>query len=393
MAKIKNKRLRVCRKGCRLLTIFLVTLFLLAVYLVVQIVNGSFVADWKRYVLYIIAAAVIEFVIFWDGIIRVYITSMQLGMKWRIIGIVCAWIPIVNIIALGKIIKVASAEVKVENAKIILNEERRSRQICATRYPLLLVHGVFFRDFRYFNYWGRIPEQLEANGAKVYYGNHESAENIAKSGEKLYERIKEICAETGCEKVNIIAHSKGGLDARYAISMLGAAPYVASLTTINTPHRGCEFADYLLSKIPEAQKQAVAHAYNAAVLKMGDKNPDFLAAVGDLTASACASFNEQVPDAEGVYYQSAGSILNVARGGRFPLNLSHHLVKYFDGANDGLVGEKSFEWGEHFEYLTVKGRRGISHGDMIDLNRENLPEFDVREYYVQLVAKLKDRGY
>ena len=28
----------------------------------------------------------------------------------------------------------------------------------------------------------------------------------------------------------------------------------------------------------------------------------------------------------------------------------------------------------------------------MDLNRENLPDFDVREFYVQLVADLKNRG-
>ena len=38
-------------------------------------------------------------------------------------------------------------------------------------------------------------------------------------------------------------------------------------------------------------------------------------------------------------------------------------------------------------------RRGISHGDMIDLNRENIPGFDVREWYVQLVQQLKQKGF
>ena len=94
-----------------------------------------------------------------------------------------------------------------------------------------------------------------------------------------------------------------------------------------------------------------------------------------------------------VLYQSVGSKLNKAGGGRFPLNFTYHLAKYFDGANDGLVGEKSFPWGETFQMLTVNGTRGISHGDMIDLNRENIPEFDIREFYVQLVAKLKQGGY
>ena len=30
---------------------------------------------------------------------------------------------------------------------------------------------------------------------------------------------------------------------------------------------------------------------------------------------------------------------------------------------------------------------------MIDLNRQNIQEFDVREFYVQLVADLKKRGF
>lgn len=107
--------------------------------------------------------------------------------------------------------------------------------------------------------------------------------------------------------MNIIAHSKGGLDSRYAISKLGMAPYVASLTTINTPHRGCEFADYLLGKIPEKQQQTVANAYNSALKKLGDTNPDFIAAVTDLTASACENLNRELPDPQGVYIQSTGS--------------------------------------------------------------------------------------
>lgn len=95
----------------------------------------------------------------------------------------------------------------------------------------------------------------------------------------------------------------------------------------------------------------------------------------------------------GVYYQSVGSKLNHSYGGKFPLNFSYHLVNYFDGANDGLVGEKSFAWGANAKFLTVRGKRGISHGDVIDLNRENIDEFDVREFYVHLVNQLKEMGF
>ncbi|RAZ33893.1 triacylglycerol lipase, partial [Klebsiella oxytoca] len=72
----------------------------------------------------------------------------------------------------GRMIQIVSDEIVTENRKIILDEQRRPQQICATKYPVLMVHGVFFRDFRYFNYWGRIPRALEANGARIFYGNH-----------------------------------------------------------------------------------------------------------------------------------------------------------------------------------------------------------------------------
>ena len=48
---------------------------------------------------------------------------------------------------------------------------------------------------------------------------------------------------------------------------------------------------------------------------------------------------------------------------------------------------------EKYTYITTKGKRGISHGDMIDLNRENIKDFDIREFYVQILADLKKSGY
>ena len=210
---------------------------------------------------------------------------------------------------------------------------------------------------------------------------------------EMAELIHQIIRETGCEKVNVIAHSKGGLDMRAALALTDIAPYVASLTTINTPHRGCQFADYLLGKIPGKQQQMVANTYNAGAAKLGDINPDFLAAVYDLTSEKCSEFNNEIKDNPDIYYQSVGSKLNHPASGRFPLNFTYPLVKYFDGPNDGLVGEESFRWGQNYQFLTVSGKRGISHGDMIDLNRENIKGFDVREFYVQVVAGLKKMGF
>ena len=76
------------------------------------------------------------------------------------------------------------------------------------------------------NYWGRIPKELETNGAVLFHGNHQSAASVPACAQELDARIREIVAETGCEKVNVIAHSKGGLDMRYALSELGTDRYV-----------------------------------------------------------------------------------------------------------------------------------------------------------------------
>lgn len=389
--RISGKRLRVCADGCELLIYFLISV---AASIICLLVTLPIVLAENKLLWFGDLACVIlvETVVFFSGIIRVYLTSAQIGIKWRVIGVVCGWIPVVHLVVLMKIIRMASDEWEFESGKIMQAQERKGEELCRTRYPILMVHGVFFRDFKYFNYWGRIPKELEKHGAVIYYGNHQSVASVADSGRELACRIEEIVAETGCGKVNIIAHSKGGLDSRYAVSCLGMEKYVASLITVNTPHRGCIFADYLLDKIPGTVKEKVAESYNSALKVLGDENPDFMAAVMDLTASACKEFNEKVEDRPGIYYQSIGSKLNVASGGRFPLNFSHQLVKYFDGPNDGLVAESSFPWGEDYIFLTTTGKRGISHGDMIDLNRENIKDFDVREFYVGLVNGLKEKN-
>ncbi len=392
--KTSTVRNKILEDGVLLLELFLFTV--IAVPLSTLITTATGLTDlpdsgsvWTVLLPKLLLFILSEAILFWNGILRVYLTSVQLGIKWRIIGIICGWIPFVHIWALCRIIRITSAEVQYENDKYLLNETRVENQECNTKYPLLLVHGVFFRDFRFFNYWGRIPIQLKKNGAVIHYGCQQSAASVAECGKELAKRIETIVHTTGCEKVNIIAHSKGGLDSRYAITVCGAAPYVASLTTINTPHRGCIFADYLLDKIPEKVQQRVARTYNAALSRCGDRDPDFLEAVHDLTASACARMNEQLPDDPSVYYQSVGSTMNYAASGRFPLNMSYHLVKHFDGANDGLVSLDSMKWGSNFICLKVPEGRGISHGDMIDLNRENIAGFDVREFYTELVRRLK----
>ena len=363
---IPNGRLKRLSYGNCLLWAFPPSLILCIAAFVYMIAGKSYGAGL------IVAYAVITLILlnlyFWTGIILVYVSSVQLGIDKRVIGLLCGMIPVANLIALNMIVRTTGREVKAESVKHWINEGRKGERICATKYPIVMVHGVFFRDIDHLNYWGRIPGELERNGARIFYGGQESAGDVKSCAAQLKETVESIVREEGCSKVNIIAHSKGGLDSRYAISMLGMAPYVASLTTINTPHRGCEFADYILSKAPSKLKETVAAAYNRGALVLGDKSPDFIAAVTDLTSAGTALLNEEMSVNDRVwdkiFTQSFGSKLNRAGNGKFPLNLSYNLVKYFDGNNDGLVGEKSFCWGSSFTFLTHEGKRGISHADM-----------------------------
>ncbi|MBR6697185.1 MAG: triacylglycerol lipase [Lachnospiraceae bacterium] len=381
-------RIRLCNHGVRCLKIFAVSTFITIGFKIYLLINWYY-REWQDFLIAVIIIFAVEALIFFNGIFSVYLSSLQLGIKIRILGIVFGMTPIINLIFLAIIIKTVSDEVELETGRHELNEYRKDLKVCQTKYPILLVHGVFFRDFEYFNYWGRIPKELIKNGATIYYGEHRSAASIADSANELATRIKQIIEETGCEKLNIIAHSKGGLDCRYAIENCGIGQYVASLTTINTPHRGCKFADYVLEKMPDKIEHKIAKAYNTALSNLGDVNPDFMSAVYDLTSQKGIELDKAMPVPKNIYCQSVGSKINKAIHGKFPLNLSYHLVKYFDGANDGLVGEDSFAWSDNYTFLVTKGRRGISHADIIDLNRSDIPGFDVREWYVQLVSELR----
>ena len=390
--KLLDEKLKKIRNGYRLLIMFLINIVLDVLLYAISFFYYN--VEIKLLLNNLISLIIILNIVFWNGMIRVYLFSKQLGIRYRLVGFLLGLIPIAHLVMLVLIIKVCKEEVDFENDKIKTDISRKSEEVCKTKYPLLLVHGIFFRDFELLNYWGRIPDELIKNGATIYYGNHSSSLAVKDSAEELAGRITEIVEKTKCEKVNIIAHSKGGLDSRYAISNLGMDKYVASLSMINTPNHGCVFAEYLLNKVPEGMKNKIASGYNFALKKLGDKEPDFISGVSDLTSSRVEELNKDMKQSDSVYYKAYGSVLKKATSGRFPLNLTNNFVKLFDSKNDGLVGIESFPI-ENSEFTLIESpyKRGISHGDVIDLNRENIKGFDVREFYVKLVNELKNKGF
>ncbi|MFD2170713.1 alpha/beta hydrolase [Tumebacillus lipolyticus] len=67
------------------------------------------------------------------------------------------------------------------------------------------------------------------------------------NGSKLAEVITKVKNYYGVSKINIVAHSKGGIDTQTALVHYGAYPYVNLVHQLSTPNRGSELADLCYS--------------------------------------------------------------------------------------------------------------------------------------------------
>jgi triacylglycerol lipase len=262
---------------------------------------------------------------------------------------------------------------------------------CQTKYPIMLVHGTGFRDDnRFYGYWGRIPQALTDRGARVFYSGQDAWGAVDDSAEIVKASILKALEASGAEKVNLIAHSKGGLESRHLISKLGMAAKVASLTTISTPHRGSKALE-LFYKFPKPLYAFVSWFPNAWFRLMGDKKPDFFRASRQMSVTECAALNRECPDHPGILYQSYGAKLKSPFSDLmyFFLNI---FIRILEGDNDGLVAVESARWGNYLGIIENEKLRGVSHSDVVDLWRSNFSGFDIRKVYVQVATGLKKKG-
>jgi len=261
-----------------------------------------------------------------------------------------------------------------------------------TKYPVLLVHGAGLREKTcgFIDYWGRVPESLSKNGVAFYYGGTDAWGTIEKNAEILETRISTILKEHETEKVNIIAHSRGGLEARHLITSMNMSHAVASLTTISTPHRGVK-AMNIAMKLPIGFYKFCAFFVNIWYKILGDKNPDFFTSSRQLSEECCIEFNKRNPDMEGVYYQSYASKLRYFFSDVIFIILNPFIM-LTDGDNDGLCPVESAKWGDYKGTVTTKGIFGISHGGIIDLYRMDYKGVSIPDFYLSIVKGLSERG-
>ncbi|MBQ2730059.1 MAG: hypothetical protein IJF69_04725 [Clostridia bacterium] len=265
------------------------------------------------------------------------------------------------------------------------------------KYPVLMVHGMGFRDNGLINYWGRIPRELKKLGCDIHYGYQDSNACVATNAAVLKRRIDEILQATGAEKVNIIAHSKGGLDARYAISTLGMGEKVASLTTMSTPHNGSVTVDRLL-RFPDFLIRIGCFFVDCWYFILGDRKPATYRVIHSFKTSEARQFNIANPDDNRVYYQSYAFAMKGPSSDLF-MWLTNLVVGAFEGENDGLLTPDGARWTNFKGVYRGVGRRGISHCDEVDMRRRPLSKkkgegvCDIIDVYKEAVDELSRLGF
>ena len=266
---------------------------------------------------------------------------------------------------------------------------------CDSRYPVVLAHGMFFSAdiLNAMDYWYGIKETLVSEGAAVYITSVSSMAGTSAKAIAFKEQFMNILAQTGANKLNIIGHSHGGIYARDAITRLGIGPYVASYTSINTPHRGSAIADMVRDGDSSLSGLPVNSANFVYSFFMGDVNPDTGENMSDISTDYMRDvFNPNTPDHPGIYYQSWASKVKTTCI-FVVLNATWPILLAIEGDNDGVVSIESAKWGNFRGVISGSFfSPGVDHAGVVN-QPLGVTGFNALDFYVDLVADLKTRGY
>ena len=228
-------------------------------------------------------------------------------------------------------------------------------------FPILLVHGVsrfdeLWRealnvdstedpDLDNLHYFKGIRTMLLKNGFSAFHSNVPWAAPVEERADNLKRNIVDLLANTRARKVNIIAHSMGGLDTRHLLykgrKKSRIHEKIASITTISTPHEGSPFADWGIKNL-------------GALIPLAAKMKIDIRAFHDLTTDACRRFN----DTPGVieFEDEISQTIQISTyagqqdywGVLGILKPSYKIIQSLEGDNDGLVSVKSAKWRDEF---------------------------------------------
>lgn len=291
----------------------------------------------------------------------------------------------------------------------------------ASRHAIVLAHGFGGSDSNRWSFF-RVAEELRKDGNVVHEARVAPFKGVSDRAAQLAKDVDaallECKAKPTCEgsKVHVIAHSMGGLDARFLIAKLGYGDRVASLTTISTPHRGSAIADVVLKVIPDdldGAINALASVYGRSfTAKELADNSDIEAALTSISEKTTKeTFNPTIKDDPRVTYLSWAGVseiigipnpkddaacegtLHTRLGFRDGMDLSLVLASPFVAhglelrPNDGFVTVESAKWGK------FKGCIPADHLDEVGQPKDGknlLTGFDHIVFYRKVASALDD---
>lgn len=264
-------------------------------------------------------------------------------------------------------------------------------EIIQVKYPLFLCHG--------FGAIGSLVKPsplhdpcmlMREHGVIAFAPNvvpYASIETRAKNWVRL---INKICDEHGFEKVNVVAHSMGGLDMRFALTHLDIADKVASLTTVATPHHGTFLADLIL-KTPEIITEKLSDIvdwFGNSVYPR--EKSEVLSSVEQLCRNYVQEeFNPNTPNLKHFPYFSYSAA--VGKGTDYSINpvfmFQNTQIYGKEDINDSFVSAKSAQWGEHLGTIPLSHMNQIN----VQVSKENKPKY--RDFWIDVVKRLRDKGF
>lgn len=284
-------------------------------------------------------------------------------------------------------------------------------------YPIVLAHGFAgFERIGPLNYFFNVANDLRGRGETVIEAQVPPFDSSAVRATHLAGVIDDVLRSTGACKVNLIAHSQGGIDARYLISSLHYGDRVAGLVTVASPHRGTPVADAALGLIPGFSYDLINAILRAlwGGLASAPGDAKVQASLRQLSRDFMQrSFNPANPDDARVkYYSVAGrssgkradaECAGGAWGNSSRIDLLDPLLSVAipvfaltspnpldPVANDGLVTVASSRWG------TFLGCVPADHLDEVGQIAHLLPDlisgFDHRAFYRRLAQTLHRDG-
>lgn len=263
----------------------------------------------------------------------------------------------------------------------------------STRFPILLVHGwTGFSNIGPLDYFFGVPGTLRDRGYPVAVAVLDPYNSVEVRSAELARQIDEALLSFRSRKLNIIAHSQGGLDARRAVSTLGYGDRVAALVTVATPHRGTPMADVALGYVPGPAQEAMNFLLNLLGATGGHES-DAEASFHSLSRRYVnEEFNPQNPDDPRVRYLSyAGKCCPLGIGCEDACDVeiawAQPIIAGFSGDNDGMVPVESAPWGEF---------RGVLPADHFDEVGQvagiTNPYFDQKDFYLGVARDLAAAG-